>query len=65
MIHFSERVKLVELKTLQVIVGSYGQNAYLEEPMKSSQPELCLRVCQMDVPGYSHYTPSTNWFVSI
>ena len=40
MIHFSEHVKLVELETLQVIVGSYGQNAYLEETMKSSQPEL-------------------------
>ena len=31
MIHFNEHVKLVELETLQVIVGSYGQNAYLEE----------------------------------
>ena len=65
MIHFSERVKLVELKTLQVRVRIYGQNAYLEELVKSSQPELCLRVCQVDVPGYSHYAPSTNWFVSI
>ena len=40
MIHFSEHVKLVELETLQVIVGSYGQNAYLEETMESSQPEF-------------------------
>ena len=34
MIHFSGHVKLVELETLQVIVGSYRQNAYLEEMMK-------------------------------
>ena len=40
MIHFSENFKLVELVTLQVIVGSYGQNADLEEKMKSSQPEF-------------------------
>ena len=40
MIHFSEHVKLVELETLQAIVGSYGQNAYLEETLKSSQPEV-------------------------
>ena len=40
MIHFSEHVKLVELETLQVIVESYVQNAYLEETMKSSQPEF-------------------------
>ena len=40
MIHFSEHVKLVELETLQVIVGSYGRNAHLEETMKSSQPEF-------------------------
>ena len=40
MIPFSEHVKLVELVTLQVIVGSYGQNAYLEETMKSSQPKF-------------------------
>ena len=40
MIHFSEHVKLVELETLQVIVGSNGQNAYLEETMKSSEPEF-------------------------
>ena len=41
MIHFSEYVKLVKLDTFQVIlvVGSYGQNAYLEETMNSSQPE--------------------------
>ena len=31
MIHFSEYVKLVELVTLQVMFGSYGHNAYLEE----------------------------------
>ena len=40
MIHFSEYVKLVELETLPVIVRSYGQNAFLEEMMKSSQPEF-------------------------
>ena len=40
MIHFSEHVKLVQLATLQVIVGSYGQNAYLEETIKSSQPKF-------------------------
>ena len=40
MLHFREHVKLVELETLQLIVGSYGQNAYLEETMKSSQPEF-------------------------
>ena len=38
MIHFVEHVKLVALETSLVIVGSYGQNAYLEETMKSSQP---------------------------
>ena len=40
MIHFNGHVKLVELETLQAIVGSYGQTAYLEEAMKSSQPEF-------------------------
>ena len=40
MTHFSEHVKLVEVEALQVIVGSYGQNAYLEETMRSSQPEF-------------------------
>ena len=40
MIHFSEHVELVELETLQVIVGSYGLNIYLEETMKSSQREF-------------------------
>ena len=40
MINFSEHVKLVELQTLEVIVGSYGQNVYLEETMKSSQSEF-------------------------
>ena len=40
MIYFSEHVKLVELETLQVIVGSYEQNAYLEETTKSSQSEF-------------------------
>ena len=40
-IHFSEHVELVELETYQVIVGSYGQNAYLEETMTSSQTEFC------------------------
>ena len=38
MINFSEHVKLVELETLQVKVKGYGQNAYLEEKMKYSQP---------------------------
>ena len=42
MIHFNEDVKLVELETWQVIVGSYKQNdyAYLEETMKSSHSEF-------------------------
>ena len=40
MIHLSEHVKLVELETLQVIVVSHGQNTYLEETMKSIQPEF-------------------------
>ena len=40
MIHFSEHVKLVELITLQITVGNYGQNAYLEETMKFSHPEF-------------------------
>ena len=40
MIHPSEHVKLVKLETLQVIVESHGQNTYLEETMKSSQPEF-------------------------
>ena len=40
MIHFSKHVEQVELETLQVIVGSYGQNDYLEETMKSSQREF-------------------------
>ena len=34
--HLSEYVKLAE----QVIVKSYGQHTYLEEMMKSSQPEF-------------------------
>ena len=40
MIHFSEHVKMVEFETLQVSVRGYGQNAYLEETTKSSQPEF-------------------------
>ena len=40
MIHLSEHVELVKFETLQVIVGIYGQNVYLEETMKSSQPEF-------------------------
>ena len=36
----SEHVNLVELESVQVIVKSYLQNAYLEETMKSSQPEF-------------------------
>ena len=30
----------MQVETLQVIVGSYGQNAYLEETIKSSQHEF-------------------------
>ena len=33
-------VKLAELETQQVIVKSYGQHTYLEEVVKSSQPEF-------------------------
>ena len=40
MIHLSEHVKLAELDTQQVIVKSYGQHTYLEEAMKTSQPEF-------------------------
>ena len=40
MIQVSEHVKLVELQTLQVIVESHGQNTYVEETMKSSQPKF-------------------------
>ena len=40
MIHLSEHVKLAELDTQQVIVKSYGEHTYLEEAMKSSQPEF-------------------------
>ena len=40
MIHFSVHIKLAELDTHQVIVKSYGQHTYLEEAMKSSQPEF-------------------------
>ena len=40
MIHLSEHVKLAELETQQVIVKSYGQHTYLEEAMKSFQPEF-------------------------
>ena len=39
MIHISEHVKLAELDTQQVIVKSYEQHTYLEEAIKSSQPE--------------------------
>ena len=35
-----EHVKLAELDTQQVIVKSYGQHTYLEEAMKSFQPEF-------------------------
>ena len=35
-VHF----KLVDLKTLQVIVKSYWQHTSLDESMKSSQPEF-------------------------
>ena len=40
MILLSEYVKVAELETQQVIVKSYGQHTYLEEVMKSSQPEF-------------------------
>ena len=40
MIHLSEQVELSVLEILQVIVKSYGQNTYLEEKMKSSQPQF-------------------------
>ena len=40
MIHLSEYVQLAELETQRVIVKSYGQQTYLEEVMKSSQPEF-------------------------
>ena len=40
MIHLSEYGKLAELETQQVIVKSYGQHTYLEDMMKSSQPEF-------------------------
>ena len=38
--HLSELVKLAELETQQVIDKSYGQHTYLEEAMKSFQPEF-------------------------
>ena len=41
MIHLIEYVTLAELETQQVIFKSYGQHTYLEEVMKSSQPEFC------------------------
>ena len=40
MTHLSEYVRLADLETQQVIVKSYGQHTYLEEAMKSSQPEF-------------------------
>ena len=40
MIYLSEYVKLAELEAQQVLVKSYGQHIYLEEVMKSSQPEF-------------------------
>ena len=40
MIHLREHVKLAELDAQQVIVKSHGQHTYLEEAMKSSQPEF-------------------------
>ena len=56
MIHFSEHIKLVELEPLYVIVGSYGQNAYLEETMKSSQPEFYANTSlSSTVLCYKHY----------
>ena len=43
MIHPCEHVKLVELETLQVIVKNQVQNTYLEETIKSSQPEFYVK----------------------
>ena len=40
MIHLSEHVKLAKLETQQVVVKRYGQHTYLEETMKSFQPEF-------------------------
>ena len=40
MIDLSDHVKLAELDTQQITVKSYGQHTYLEEAMKSSQPEF-------------------------
>ena len=40
MIHLSECAKMAKLETQQVIVKSYGQHTYLEEVIKSSQPEF-------------------------
>ena len=40
MIHLSEHNELAELETQRVIVKSYGQHTYLEETMKSSQPDF-------------------------
>ena len=59
MIHFSsEHVKLVELEKLQVIVGSYGHYAYLEETMKSSTRILYKHItflyCFMSQTLYFH-----------
>ena len=40
MLNLSKHVKLAELDTQQVIVKSYGQYTYLEEAIKSSQPDF-------------------------
>ena len=40
MVHPSEHVKLAELDAQQVIVKCYGQHTYLEEVIKSFQPEF-------------------------
>ena len=43
--HLSEHVKLAVLDTQQVII-KYGQHNYLEEAMKSSQPEFYANTSQ-------------------
>ena len=58
MIHLSEHVTLAVLDTQQVIIKSYGQHTYLEEAMKSTQPEfLCKRITFI-----SSFMPQTLYF---
>ena len=44
MIHLSDQVKLSALEIQQVIVKSYAQHTYLEEKMKSSQPQFYAKL---------------------